>query len=824
MKSKRNFWFRMSPIAGAVVLASTAWASPPAGSDYAIDQAKGANEYVQDVTSDGLANVNMVLCVMHGMGLSDMLTQHGAVNSAGLMEAKYVALIDMNKCDTKNRSSSSSSTSGASGAGAATNYMTAIVDVTAETSATPTMTGKAWMTMTDSNGTQQIWVRLTASNAPGDLPPYGKLHVDYVGYPGSVVPGAPISNPSAYGMIGYIDTNGAAVSYVETGTTSSPVALTLNAGDTNTGTGKIQAQDQSVTPAVTKTYTFAYNPVAYARSTNGGADVCFDRLKSHADRSVWSYGVYDAGTGARIDQANPSFPIKATVASTGLFSALSAGSTTYGYAGYWGIGFGGVKDSEFAALPDGAVRAFSSIVDQRPNKNTQYTLYKSGGKLTRWTPTATTLDKLAGIPFNMGGEGCKLVYGGNGVPGSGAATMPDGYNCTNSQNDFQNWTARWNATTAVFELVGYQSCQPGSPCMQTSFAPVTVQQDLSAMPLNGWSDALGPVVIAPVSSTAVIGHPGADANVIAVYYTQSVVLPGVALPGSPPPPTDLYCLSNCPTSADITAFLAGPQTTPYATPTDHQWGGLGASQVHYTFDSGGLKYNGTEVVMATALPNGPSDAMSGRMFASTLVNGSCPNMWGLNGQQVQAAVCEPSGATVEYYTYQTGPNMWDRATWLVNNATSAVVQFDPPQPVPFTVPRDSTLFGTWAGKSIQLQFNGFGNLQGIPGHCVDPQTNLPVDCTQSTRYVPEFALPDGTPLSWSTASGTQNALTLALQAEVRLAKLSSCPSVLSAQNISLSLPPDPTENPADPSVSSIYIGTPVTPSSTAPAVVDGVLK
>ena len=50
--------------------------------------------------------------------------------------------------------------------------------------------------------------------------------------------------------------------------------------------------------------------------------------------------------------------------------------------------------------------------------------------------------------------------------------------------------------------------------------------------------------------------------------------------------------------------------------------------------------------------------------------------------------------------------------WLTKTSDSTMVSFDPPENVAHTVPSDAALYGTWAGKTLQLKFNGFGNLQG----------------------------------------------------------------------------------------------------------------
>lgn len=808
-------------LASAGSLHGVATAAPPAASPYGTDV---PSIYVQDATSDAMANLNMVLCIMNGMAPGGMLTSKGVLNgTTGVTEAQYIALVDKNKCDTRNRDNASNSTAGASGSTSTPNYMTALVDVKRGSGSTDPMVADVWMSfinnVNNTNVNTSVFVKLSASSDPATSPPYGVLRVDYVGYPTG-------SNPATVPVMfnGYIDANGPIVNYLETGTGSSNVALGLNAQSTSAGNGTVQAQDQSGPTPVTLTYKIAYNAGDFARNS-GGADMCFDRSKANAQESVWSYGTYDATGGAHVDQANPGFPISGTA---GTISGVTSGATMYGYASYWGINFGGMDQSVFASAPDGQLTMVTNITDQRPNNTTAYKLYKNGGKLTMWSQNPTTLAAIDGIPFSYFGEGCKLVNGGNGTGSNVSPSGSPNASCTSTAMDFQNWVMQWNNTLSTFQLVGLMSCSPNSPCVTKAFTPVTVVQGFKHMPIDGYSDALGGNITIPLPTgngpaTGSAAHAGGDT---AYYYVQSTVLPGATVP-------PLYCLSNCPTVTSLANFAGASAQSPFAAPTDTQFGTTvpaGSSptpaEVSYTYGSGGLS-DGSGIVEATTLPAGQfqSGVMSGRLFRTDLVNvvsgstNSCPNAMGFNSP---AAYCEPPSPPV-YYTYQTGPNQWDQTTWLTTTNGSPVA-FDAPVNINYTVPSDAAFVNqygaAWAGKPIQLQFNGFGNLQGIPGNCVDGQTNQPVDCAATSgqvRYVPAFAIPDGTALT----IGTQTVLTRALNAELRLKQI-ACPSGLSTASVTTGLPTAQPHNPAL-STDAYYIGTAPTLTGN-PAVIDGVLQ
>src|SRR6267154_4607556 len=144
-----------SRIVSFIALAAASLAGPavqaaiPATSAYSTDP---QSEYVQDTTSDGISSLNMVLCVFGSMGAGSMV-------NAG----PYIALVDMNKCDTKK----------ASGAAAgATNYATAVLDVTRASNNDP-MLGKVWLSMSEQGNAVDVFIHLSATESPSSTQPYG---------------------------------------------------------------------------------------------------------------------------------------------------------------------------------------------------------------------------------------------------------------------------------------------------------------------------------------------------------------------------------------------------------------------------------------------------------------------------------------------------------------------------------------------------------------------------------------------------------------------------------------------------------------------------
>src|SRR3970040_1409718 len=92
---------------------AVAAAAPSSDSAYVTD---AQSSYVQDQTSQGINQVNMIACFMGAMKPSALVNQ-----------GNYLALVDDSKCDTNNRDKWRNSGSSNSGSNAA-QYVTATVN------------------------------------------------------------------------------------------------------------------------------------------------------------------------------------------------------------------------------------------------------------------------------------------------------------------------------------------------------------------------------------------------------------------------------------------------------------------------------------------------------------------------------------------------------------------------------------------------------------------------------------------------------------------------------------------------------------------------
>jgi hypothetical protein len=699
-----------------------------------------------------------------GIGsLNMVLCVIGGLDTGDMVNAgPYVALVNMVPCQAKGGG-------GGSNSAGATQVATAVVQVTRVDANSP-MVGKVWMSFTESGATKSVLAYLSATQAPSASSPYGVFRLDYVGKDGST---------GAIGFNGFIDAKPGSISFFETGPNSGNTALALATQSTSAGAGSMNVGGTA--------FDFAYDTGHFRRS-DGTADQCFDRTRANAGRSVWRYGTYSAVDGTRVDMAHPGFPIQATWQAKSYF----------GFANYWGINFQGI---DLNTIPDANPVPGLVVTDQRPKNTSTYTLSKVGGKLTKWTQVQTTLGAIDGIPFTFGAD-------------------LTGQTSNNAVTGWNNWIAVWNSAAASLTVTGQQNCGPNG-CLASALAgnaTATVNASFFAtMPLSGWSDSFGGNINIPAVGGA---HAAGDA---VFYFSQSTVTPGSA--GAP---STLYCLAQCPTAASIVAFSAGNSaTSPFGNNTAQQWfDAPAANTVTYAFGATGLAESGVPIVLeqASQIPAGSQFAqggiMTGRLFDTALTSSACPP----GAPQGAACVQEPASAG-HYFTWSTGSNQWNQSLWLTNAATSQVVAFDAPQNIPYTVPSGAA-YGSWAGKSILLQFNGFGNLFGIPGSCVDASTNATVDCSApGSRYVAQFAIPENDTSMSLPGSPSTPLIVKSLDAELRLANLGA--SLPSSPCASMALTPQtlPSGGTHDPSSASDseYLG--VQPVVTAnPKVVDGVLQ
>ena len=284
-------------------------------------------------------------------------------------------------------------------------------------------------------------------------------------------------------------------------------------------------------------------------------------------------------------------------------------------------------------------------------------------------------------------------------------------------------------------------------------------------------------------------------------------------------------------------------TSPYVSATYNNFQPV-TTAITYGLDSSGTltDSNQAQVVDSNSsdyqnYPQYQQGVMSGRLVGN-LADLQC----GTNGPNGPPQYCDwaaESNAAV-YYEWQTGPNSWDQFT-AVKDSTGAIVKFDAPLNVNFTVPANSSgsgasglPYGSYAGATLVLQYADFGDLWGIPNTCVSSATNQTVSCNDPTaRSVPAFAIPydptatpqQGVVTSNSNGTGTTY-LVKWLNREIRFASEPVSTCTTAPENLAVTPATLPTsaglQDPSNPS-SSVYNGTEPTVTS-APRVIQGTVE
>jgi hypothetical protein len=745
----------------AAAFASPAFATPGSSSAYVTD---AQSTHVEDATSEGIGEVNMIACIMSA------LRPEALVN-----EGNYVALVDKNKCDNNKRSNTSNSGATSDGAQAAASYLTAVVNSTRASNSDP-MLVKTWLSIEEKDVHQTIFVHISASEAPSAGNAYGVFRLDYCGKVDGIA-GCPSR--------GYLEGTAGGLNFYQLdddGQDSQTTALRLVTASGATGSGRLQKDN----PFEHSAFTFVYDANLYRREDDNG-DQCFARDASDPDTglSVWRYGLYDADSGARIKRSS-GFPIE--------FS--TGGHLFNGYIGYYGL-----------SLPAEAmdVLANGSTVDKVDYSNgetptrTSFTVLKAPGKLVKYTRKTRTLHAMDKTKFT--------TFVGMDANSFFAGAVPN-----------VQYELYWDDASGHFVATGKMNC--GENGCQTEELPslqtVALSYWASRGGAQGYSQSLGGEVFINLQG---VSEPVDSSAVQVVYRSQDLVYPADL-------PATLYCVQNCPTGASMAAFFApgASMASPFVASSYNNWQPtLGASVVAYGTDAATatLRDDADDVVAfgdADAYRDHPQyqfGVRSGRLFIQ-LADAECDVGsgtycdWKVNSADV-------------YYQWETGPNPWNQFA-AVKDSSGDFVTFDAPLQLAYTVPNGG-VYGQYAGKSLVLQYGGFGELWGIPGVCVSRLTNEEVNCNgQGSRYVPAFVIPyDAT--TGQVVDGTKTYLVKWLDREIRFAKkpLGACTTagLVVPANVSLPTAAD-LKDPSD-SSSSVYIGDKPT-VTTAPRVIHGDVK
>ncbi len=452
---------RCALIALAATLPATVLAAPPTNSPYYTDP---QYSYVQDATSQGIQQVNMITCIISAMNPGALVNQ-----------GPYIALVDQNVCSSQPAVASS-----ASGAAAAQapSYSSTVVN-SLRTSNNDPMRVEAWVPGGGDGGSEIINVNLSVVTAPSSTSPYGNFRLDFCG----AAPGTTNCLDQ-----GFLSAAASGVSFYQTSSRggASSTALTLNASSASAGSGEELLSDSNGS----EQFTYAYNASLFRRS-DGTNDMCFSRDATTPGTgfSVNSYGLYDATTGAEIN-LNSGFPINFT----------SGGQTYNLYVSYWGLS---APANVAALLTNGATVQKIDYSTSTPT-TINYTLALSAGKLTAYTKQTTTLQALDQIPIDVFVNDATNFY-------AGAAS--------NTQYEMY-----WDNASAMFHVTGVMNCS-NSGCNLQPLPTVQLVDGTFWTPLGGFSGFAPSFGGQLFVNLAGVTDPVVAAAVPVLYYNQNLVYP-----------------------------------------------------------------------------------------------------------------------------------------------------------------------------------------------------------------------------------------------------------------------------------------------------------
>lgn len=662
-----------------------------AQTDYEKDKTR---TFVHERASEALEQVNTILCMFEQ-------TKYG--DSSLLNTGYYTALVDESVCEGRDSAEKAGeSSSGGTSAAGATSY-TSFKVRSERASPTAPQVVSAFLNVRGPGETPlEVQVKMKITEGASEFNPVGAFTFSYKGtidgVPVPVMKGIMKSERDSLGRV--------VIKHAESvGLPGLPEMAAIKAAlvkNTEGGSGSTFQKHTGIEGGggEDSTVHFAYNKSNFKRKdAESSSEVCLSRASF--ETSAWRYGLYNKDTGGRIT-INSGFPI----------NTQADGRGEYGFLGFYGLFF----PPGSAPLSDGA-----NVYRIEPGANgpisTPYTLVVKDGKLRRIVRSEVSLGSLKNLPL----EGFVPLVGDN-------------------DESFMK-RLQWNGTGLV--VVARASMQQSGPPQWVPINPPLPINNTTTLPygeLGAFSEALGGQVRIKLSGCTPVdaGNPQLgvrcstpNAETPVGFFKESTVRPT-----DPGLPSSFRCYENCPKAA-----ASGMSKTDLVYPGD------GTSH-DYTFVSGIMRDGGNPATLAESPDGQPWGFTSGPLFEPTTEN-------------LQALACpwDPGqvcswlawGALDEFFVWETGPNSWNKYA-SVRGSDNSIVNFDPPITVQYTYPvstggvNPGDVDEKYAGNTFFLKYGEFGNLQGIPGKCFNPEdpSDESLDCSRpGRRWVPEFTIPGG---------------------------------------------------------------------------------
>jgi len=690
----------------------------PADSDFNKDQTK---IYVNERSAETFEIVNEILCMIGQTKYDEMLNK-----------GTYKAQIDKNQCSSNNDDPSSAGENSQNQSSGSTmpKYEMWTINSTRADDNSPQIV-KVWIheSSDDDKGMEppkMIYAKAVITEGVSDTNPYGIFTMNFRIHP--ELDGVVYPTPMGKGLLKTEldpDTGKVLLKFASKTDMNTPEgemhfiekATLGRSADGSTGGGT--AYNYEVNPFMPEpkqdTFDFAFNETNFLRVNELGEPMCMDR--SDFDETAWRYGLYDSN-GARVNR-NSGFSIMKQV----------DGKDYYGWIGYYGIWF----PKEVTLANDDQV--YKMDFGHGGGEGEPYNVLISGGKLKKHVRKEMTLGEVKNVPLDYW-----------------------------DMNEQMNYHVKWDGSN--FIKYEYIDNSGGNSLWKKLDPEVTYDiSNLNFDMLNFWSQSLGGNVQIKLYCTA-SGEPpappifscSADDTMPVIFYAESIVFPSDTVPST------LACFSNCPDATKISSGEQWPYDNTYeqpqpVVPTEAQY-------LSYHFDSSQMMLtydDGTTPVLAT------SDTYQWGVMSGPLFEPTADNLSLLSCEWDSTQTCGWMSHTTlpEYYTWETGPNEWNKFTVLVNPMDGSVLKFDPPLQVSYVHTWDDLSTSTF-----NLGYSGFGNLWGIPGKCIDWDSGAETECRSETRWIPQFSISEGSETT-DVSDGVTKYYVKPLEMEQRMKQLDS---------------------------------------------------
>jgi hypothetical protein len=568
-------------------------------------------------------------------------------------------------------------------------------------------------------------------------------------------------------------------------------------------------------------------------------EVCYSTAVADAKRNVWRYGVYKAD-GSRYELGQGGFPMKAQV------TVGSETQTVHAWGDYGGVHV----DAQFAS-------AVKFVGDSSPTTFTKeqfsgesgtpptYQIKQAHSRISKISKTYVALDSLDKANVVMWVDKWDTNWSGkyNTLGFTGASGEYSG--------SYTASTKTWAFDKKITFTSGYAETSLSTPISFTNATWVSTMQKSYGSGSDTWTDNRNLWLWSRDEGQSYeIGKKSLEnptdsssTNGIAVESRETLTPKDF--------PSSLFCVEQCPTAAKLTATVnaakalssaGGTVVSPYdannwqilqsGSDAGNQFPGILSSNVQtYTITGVQVKDStGNEVMFAADIVN-PTEQLkmanyawpwgstgelqwgvrTGKLFATQAdldklecekaADGSYRDTHPVFNASAKRycpdAIYADDNTITTWYEVSFGANPWDRQKFLVDQSTSQDVVFTPPVTLYYDVPNEAK-YGEDKGKKIRLDYNGFGELHGVPGEVVDTTTGeslgnyITGEWKEQYRYVQRFLLENdaaGNPPTVSTGGASPTTYKVkALQGDEWLTLKPSVKSTLTYSNSASDLP------------------------------------